>query len=161
MLKRLLAVLLLVPAAIGACTPSATASPVAGAARADLPIPTHGTRPLTLPGDPGGYPSCLNYNDVQPWGRVNINATATYVNVFWYINPLSHTPGEYLSQVYINGRTLGGVNYAMKSDTYHFAVPRVQNGRTVIRPGDIFHVEMYHPFGTIMYVALYAYCAVP
>lgn len=124
---------------------------------------------LSAPGTADASPpTCLDYqigtgygtieSEVRPYNGDPIG----YYTWWWFITDLSHRPGEYEWQLFVNGSPVTKIQQQNKDDMLHFGQPRYINGKNIYNSGDVLHVDALHtaPDGTI-YITPLNQCVVP
>ncbi|MGW4715433.1 hypothetical protein [Nocardia sp. NPDC004260] len=113
-------------------------------------------------------PLCLDYqlktehgtlkSEIRPYNGDPIG----YYTWWWFINDLSHRPGEYEWHLFVNKSPISKIQKSEKDDMLHFGQARYRNGKNIWKSGDVLHVDGLHtaPDGTV-YITPLNECIVP
>ncbi|MFI9410282.1 hypothetical protein [Nocardia gamkensis] len=113
-------------------------------------------------------PLCLDFklttehgtlkSEIRPYNGDPIG----YYTWWWFINDLSHRPGEYEWHLFVNKSPITKIQKAEKDDMLHFGQARYRNGKNIWNSGDVLHVDGLHtaPDGTV-YITPLNECTVP
>ncbi|MGW5728941.1 hypothetical protein [Nocardia beijingensis] len=86
-----------------------------------------------------------------------------YYTWWWFIDDLSHRPGAYEWQLFVNRSPISDIQKSPhKDDMLHFGQPRYMSGKYLWNSGDVLHVDALHtaPDGTV-YITPLNQCSVP
>ncbi|MFC8530130.1 hypothetical protein [Nocardia sp. NPDC057227] len=113
-------------------------------------------------------PPCIDYQAGTQYGSIKSEIRPAdgdpigYYTWWWFITDLSHRPGKYEWQLFVNGKPITKLQSATKDDMLHFGQPRYSSGKYWWNRGDVLHVDALHtaPDGTI-YITPLNECSVP
>ncbi|MGW4325594.1 hypothetical protein ACWEKR_06845 [Nocardia sp. NPDC004573] len=113
-------------------------------------------------------PPCTDFQLVTSWGTVKSEVRPYqgdpigYYTWWWFINDLSHRPGKYDWQMFVNGKPVTATQSADKDDMLHFGQPRYSSGKYLWKSGDVIHVDALHKTqDSKIYITPLNQCTVP
>jgi hypothetical protein len=108
------------------------------------------------------YQIRTGYGSIKSEIRPSDGDPIGYYTWWWFIDDLSHRPGKYEWQLFVNGSPTSKIQSANKDDMLHFGQPRYSYGKNLWKSGDVLHVDALHtaPDGTV-YITPLNQCSVP
>ncbi|WP_280411975.1 hypothetical protein, partial [Nocardia asiatica] len=117
----------------------------------------------------GGVPPCTDYQIRTKYGSIKSEIRPYdgdpigYYTWWWFIDDLSHRPGKYEWQLFVNRSPVSDIQKSpYKDDMLHFGQTRYMSGKYLWKSGDVLHVDALHtaPDGTV-YITPLNQCSVP